>query len=40
MEADNKYCYVVFQKVTSATERGQAEQNQGELEYQVKEEWG
>lgn len=40
MEADNKYCYVVFQKVISAIERGQAEQNQGELEHQVKGEWG
>lgn len=40
MEVDNKYCYVVFQKVVSSTERGQAEQNKVVLEFQVKGFWG
>lgn len=38
MEAENKYCYAELQKMISATEEGQPEQNKGELEYQVKEE--
>lgn len=40
MEAGNKYCYAELQKMISAIEEGQTEQNKGELEYQVKEECG